>query len=150
MREQSLRNDSDISLTSSIGHGNESSNINHDAKDGGSLDWYSEGPRRRVGYDDLTAIDWIFEYTKERQRLRILYSRAPSILGQARVLLDASQVWLVLIATGLAAGILAASIDVVTDWLGDLKNGYCKSGIGGGRFYLSRGFCCWGNEGTWS
>lgn len=100
-----------------------------------------------MGYDDLTAIDWIFEYTKERQRLRNLYSRATGLLGYAHQLLDASQVWLVLVATGLAAGVLAAGIDVVSDWLGDLKTGYCKNGAGGGRFYLNRGFCCWGHDG---
>ncbi|KAH0536874.1 hypothetical protein FGG08_006277 [Glutinoglossum americanum] len=94
-------------------------------KDGGPLDWYVEGPGRRVGYDDLTAIDWIFEYTKERQRLRILQSNTKGLLGYAAQLVDASQIWLVLIATGIAAGVLAAGIDIVSDWLGDLKMGYC-------------------------
>lgn len=101
-----------------------------------------------MGYDDLTAIDWIFEYTKERQRLRQLYSRAHGWLGQAHQFLDASTVWIVLIATGLSVGVLAAAIDVVSDWLGDIKTGYCRSGAEGGQFYLNRGFCCWGYEGT--
>ena len=118
----------------------------NDTKDGGSLDWYAEGPRRRVGYDDLTAIDWIFEYTKERQRVRHLYSRATGLVGQAQRLFDASQIWLVLIATGLASGLLAASIDVASDWLADLKGGYCRSGKDGGRFYLNKAFCCWGHD----
>lgn len=132
-----------MSLTN--GHANGGTNPN-DTKDGGSLDWYADGPRRRVGYDDLTAIDWIFEYTKERQRVRMLYSRATGILGQAQRLFDASQIWLVLIATGITSGILAASIDVASDWLADLKTGYCKSGTDGGRFYLNKVFCCWGHD----
>ena len=107
-----------------------------------------EGPGRRVGYDDLTAIDWIFEYTKERQRLRILYSQATGILGHLRQVLDASQVWFVLVGAGLLSGVFAAAIDVVSDWLGDLKTGYCQSGAHGGQFYLNRGFCCWGHEGN--
>lgn len=119
----------------------------NDLKDGGPLDWYVEGPGRRVGYDDLTAIDWTFEYTKERQRLRALNSRAKGLVGQFQKLADASQIWLVLIATGLAVGVIAASIDVASDWLGDLKTGYCKNGPGGGKFYLNKGFCCWGHEG---
>lgn len=106
-----------------------------------------EGPGRRVGYDDMTAIDWIFEYTKERQRLRMLRSGAKGLLGYAHELLDASQVWFVLIGTGIAAGVLAAGIDIASDWLGDLKTGYCQNGPGGGKFYLNRGFCCWGLEG---
>ncbi|KAG0637845.1 chloride channel [Tuber brumale] len=101
--------------------------------------WSSEGPGRRV-YDDLTAIDWIFEYTKERIRTRALFRRG-GILGHVAQLWDSSQVWIVLIGTGLAAGLLAAGIDIVTNWLGDLKHGYCDS-----HFYLSREFCCLGLE----
>ena len=100
-----------------------------------------------MGYDDLTAIDWIFEYTKERQRLRFLYSRTTGFFGHVQRLIDASQVWLVLIATGLLAGLLAAGIDVASDWLGDLKTGFCRNGEDGGYFYLNKGFCCWGHEG---
>ncbi|GLI75679.1 chloride channel [Penicillium ochrochloron] len=117
------------------------------SKDGGPLDWYVEGPGRRVGYDDFTAIDWIYEYTKERQRKRLLYSSGQGVFGYVRRVIEASNVWFVLIATGIAVGILAAAIDIATDWLGDLKTGYCKSGSGGGKFYLNRSFCCWGLNG---
>ncbi|MCJ1352689.1 MAG: hypothetical protein MMC33_002673 [Icmadophila ericetorum] len=147
LREQSTLNASPRSdMSPSPGNGHLTAGIPlSDMKESqGPVEWYAEGPRRRVGYDDLTAIDWIFEYTKERQRLRILYSRATGILGYTRQLLDASEVWLVLIATGLASGVLAAGIDVASDWLGDLKNGYCRNGRGGGRFYLNKAFCCWG------
>jgi chloride channel 3/4/5 len=44
---------------------------------------------------------------------------------------------------GVSVGILAAAIDIVSDWLGDLKEGFCKP-----TFYLNRGFCCWGISGT--
>ncbi|KAF7587527.1 hypothetical protein BBP40_007086 [Aspergillus hancockii] len=115
-------------------------------KEGGLLDWYMEGPGRRVGYDDLTAIDWIFEYTKERQRKRLLYANSHSAVGYVLKILDAGNVWIVLIATGILVGIIAASIDIASDWLGDLKTGYCKNGPGGGKFYLNRSFCCWGHD----
>ena len=55
-----------------------------DNKDPTASDWYVEGPGRRVGYDDLTAIDWIFEYAKERQRLRSLYSGASGIVAHLK------------------------------------------------------------------
>jgi chloride channel 3/4/5 len=116
------------------------------AKDGGPLDWYVEGPGRRVGYEDMTAIDWIFEYTKERQRLRILYSSATGLIGYVRQILDASQIWVVLVLTGVATGVFAAGIDVVTDWLADLKTGYCMAGEDGGHFYLNKLFCCFGYD----
>lgn len=132
-------------MTTGSGHAGDGFAFN-DSKDTSALDWYTEGPGRRVGYDDLTAIDWIFEYTKERQRLRYLYSSATGVFGYAQQMLDASQIWIVLIATGVASGVLAAGIDVASDWLADLKTGYCRTGEGGGRFYLNRGFCCWGHE----
>jgi chloride channel 3/4/5 len=115
-----------------------------DTKDASGLDWYVEGPGRRVGYDDLTAIDWIFEYAKERQRLRYLYSGATGILGTIKQLLDASQVWIILVAAGILSGGIAGFIDVASDWLADLKTGYCSSVQDDGRFYLNKGFCCWG------
>ncbi|EFE44888.1 hypothetical protein TRV_00329 [Trichophyton verrucosum HKI 0517] len=115
-------------------------------KPGAPTDWYIEGPGRRVGYDDLTAIDWIFEYTKERQRIRHLNANNPGLLGTFRQLLDASQVWMVLVMTGLAVGLLAGCIDITSRWLADIKVGYCKSGVEGGKFYLNRSFCCWGYD----
>lgn len=121
-------------------------NVNASTKDGISLDWYVEGPGRRVGYEDLTAIDWIFEYTKERQRLRVLASSASGLFGYAQHLLDASQIWIILLLTGLTVGAIAAGIDITTDWLGDLKLGFCSSGPEGGQFYLSKGFCCYGYD----
>jgi chloride channel 3/4/5 len=124
-------------------------NSNGNTKDGAALDWHVEGPGRRVGYEDMTAIDWIFEYTKERQRLRILYSSASGLLGYVQQFMDASQIWVLLILTGLAVGVFAAAIDVVSDWLGDLKTGYCSSGVDGGRFYLNKYFCCFGYD-EWS
>ena len=145
LREQLSNNDSEVSLAIGSGHAEDGIAFS-DSKDGSALDWYTEGPGRRVGYDDLTAIDWIFEYTKERQRLRYLYSRATGLLGYVQQMLDASQIWIILIATGVASGVLAAGIDVASDWLADLKTGYCRTGDGGGRFYLNRGFCCWGHE----
>lgn len=134
-----------LGLGLNAGEAEGSNNIN--AKDGGPLDWYAEGPGRRVGYEDMTAIDWIFEYTKERQRLRILYSSASGLLGYIQQALDASQIWIVLILTGLATGIFAAAIDVASDWLGDVKTGYCSAGVDGGRFYLNKYFCCYGYDG---
>lgn len=115
------------------------------SKLGAPLDWYVEGPGRRVGYEDLTAIDWIFEYTKERTRLRVLYSSASGPLGYAQRLLDASQEWIILVLTGLLVGALAAGIDITTDWLGDLKTGYCST-ADGGAFYLNKHFCCLGYD----
>lgn len=115
------------------------------SKDGMPADWYAEGPARRVGYEDLTAIDWIFEYTKERTRLRVLRSNSRGVLGYFRLAFDNSQEWIILLSTGVLVGAVAAVIDIVTDWLGDLKAGYCSTAEGGA-FYLNRAFCCLGYD----
>lgn len=113
----------------------------------GTGEWTSEGLGRRAGYDDLTAIDWIFEYAKERERLRTLLSNTGGAAGAFARFYDSGQIWLLLVLTGIGTGIFAASIDIVSDWLGDLKEGVCTAGPGGGRFYLNKTFCCWGWDG---
>ena len=107
-------------------------------------DWNQAGPGRRVGYEEFTAIDWIYEYAKERQRFRVLLSNAAGLVGYLRRAVDASQIWFVLVLTGILTGLLAAFIDIASDWLGDLKTGFCTTGEGGGKFYLNKIFCCWG------
>lgn len=117
----------------------------HDTKDGNSHDWYVEGPGRRAGYDNLTSIDWIYEYGRERIRQRQLITNSPGLLGQLRLVADGSQVWVILLLTGIAVGSIAAGIDVASDWLGDLKTGMChNSGDDDGKWYLNKVFCCWG------
>jgi chloride channel 3/4/5 len=140
----------------SVGNGDEDNistaddpSIPQDTKDGSALDWYVEGPGRRVGYDNMTAIDWIFEYAKERQRQRVLKSSNTGLSGYLVQFADASQIWAVLIATGIAAGLFAAFIDIASDWLADLKTGYCSNVEQGGRLYLSKTFCCWGHDGMY-
>lgn len=99
-----------------------------------------------MGYDNLTAIDWIYEYAKERQRLRALVSSTAGVMGHIRQIYDASEIWIVLILSGIASGLVAAFIDVSSDWLADLKTGFCSNQATGGKFYLSRNFCCFGYE----
>jgi len=108
-----------------------------DNKDGNALDWYVEGPGRRVGYDDLTAIDWIYEYNRERKRLRDLPYQS-----YVKQLWDVVEVWVLLVMTGAASGVIAGFIDVASDWLADLKTGFCSNVRDGGKFYLSKSFCC--------
>lgn len=46
--------------------------------------------------------------------------------------------------TGAAIGLNAAVLNIITEWLSDVKLGYCKTA-----FYLNESFCCWGeNNGT--
>ena len=42
---------------------------------------------------------------------------------------------------GAAIGLNAAFLNIVTEWLSDIKRGYCTTA-----FYLNENFCCWGAE----
>ena len=42
---------------------------------------------------------------------------------------------------GAAIGLNAAFLNIITEWLSDVKLGYCKTA-----FYLNESFCCWGEE----
>lgn len=97
--------------------------------------------------ENFRAIDWVSEYSKERRRQQTLSAQATGIIGRFRRALDASEVWMILIITGFVCGVLAGGIDVISDWLADLKNGYCTSVMGSGKFYLNKSFCCWGYNG---
>ena len=43
--------------------------------------------------------------------------------------------------TGAAIGINAAFLNIITEWLSDIKLGYCDTA-----FYLNENFCCWGED----
>ncbi len=118
-----------------------------DSKDSSGFKFYTRLPGHRARYEELAAIDWMLEYARERQRLRTLYSNATGLLGHLLVQIDSCQIWFVLIATGIASGVVAGTIGVISDWLGDLKSGYCKAGSDDGKFYLNRSFCCLGYQG---
>jgi chloride channel 3/4/5 len=43
--------------------------------------------------------------------------------------------------TGAAIGMNAAFLNIITEWLSDIKRGHC-----GTAFYLNENFCCWGED----
>ena len=55
---------------------------------------------------------------------------------------DAGQGWIVVTVIGIVIGLNAAFLNIATEWLSDIKLGYCSTG-----FYLNESFCCWGAEG---
>ena len=89
-------------------------------------------------YEDFTAIDWTEEYNKERSRKHKL-KRTKGLRGYLTLLFDNANIWIILLLTGVSVGLLSAAIDVVSVWLGDVKQGVCTN-----NFYLSKSFCCWG------
>ncbi|CAB4375194.1 unnamed protein product [Rhizophagus irregularis] len=113
---------------------------NDEEFDGDVTEWTMEGTGSRVAYDDFTTIDWIHDFAKERARQKRLHQQK-GIRGRLNILFDAMEGWIVVLVVGIASGILAGIIDITSDWLSDLKEGYCETA-----FYLNRRFCCLGYD----
>ncbi|KAL9102974.1 MAG: hypothetical protein Q9163_001927 [Psora crenata] len=101
-------------------------------------------------YEDFTTIDWVQDAAREQLRRRArqkenagFFERNGS-LGWRRKLrdtYDAGQAWIVVTLVGAAIGLNAAFLNIVTEWLSDVKLGYCTTA-----FYLNENFCCWGAD----
>lgn len=61
-------------------------------------------------------------------------SRLPPILSHLRS-------WACLTIVGILVGLVAALLAIITEYLGNIKSGYCST-----NFYLNRSFCCWGED----
>ena len=101
-------------------------------------------------YEDFTTIDWVQDAAHEQLRRKArrqekagFFEREGGI-GWRRKLwesYDAGQGWIVVSIIGAAIGLNAAFLNIVTEWLSDIKLGYCTTA-----FYLNEQFCCWGAE----
>ncbi|KZS98475.1 Cl-channel protein [Sistotremastrum niveocremeum HHB9708] len=107
-------------------------------------------------YEDFTTIDWIEDAMIERNR-RVRYeSRARSdpssrhgpinarwVYDRARNAVNAAQSWVIISIAGVFIGVNAALISIITEWLSDLKMGYCSDG-----WWLNQQVCCWEIDGA--
>jgi chloride channel 3/4/5 len=101
-------------------------------------------------YEDFTTIDWVQDAAKEqlrrsaRKKTFQLNRRKGwwrSIRQKISELYDAGQAWIVVTLVGIAIGLNAAILNIITEWLADIKLGYCETA-----FYLNEQFCCWGAD----
>ncbi|KAL8731636.1 MAG: hypothetical protein Q9166_003324 [cf. Caloplaca sp. 2 TL-2023] len=101
-------------------------------------------------YEDFTTIDWIQDAAREQLRRRARRKQNAGVfelkgsLGWRRRLeetYDAGQAWIVVTLVGAAIGLNAGFLNIITEWLSDIKLGYCTTA-----FYLNESFCCWGDE----
>lgn len=94
----------------------------------------------RIWYDDYTSIDWIHDHVKERVRLRKLRSKT-GIKGYLFNLYDSSQAWIIVSIIGVSCGGIAAFIDVSSQFLTNIRFGYCSKNL---LYGYDR--CCKGRE----
>ena len=101
-------------------------------------------------YEDFTTIDWVQDAAREQLRRRARkkenagFFEREGHLGWRRKLTDsyeAGQAWIVVTLVGAAIGLNAAFLNIITEWLSDVKLGYCSTA-----FYLNEDFCCWGTD----
>ncbi|KAK6596082.1 voltage gated chloride channel [Botrytis cinerea] len=101
-------------------------------------------------YEVDTSQDWVQDAAKEQIRRKVRKRETAGFFergGHAgwRYKLwesyDAAQAWIVVTIIGAAIGLNAAFLNIITEWLSDIKLGYCKTG-----FYLNESFCCWGED----
>lgn len=102
-------------------------------------------------YEDFTTIDWVQDAARAQLRRKARRQEKAGLFerygryGWRRRLWDtyeAGQAWLVVTLVGAAIGLNSAFLNIVTEWLSDIKLGYCTTA-----FYLNEQFCCWGAEG---
>ncbi|CAG8603128.1 23517_t:CDS:2, partial [Cetraspora pellucida] len=96
-------------------------------------------------YEDFTTIDWVQDAIYERSRMNALRSAAIenrfSWNTWFRLSYESSQAWIVVSIVGAIIGLNAALTDIITEWVSDLKFGYCKNS-----WWLNQKFCCWDIE----
>ncbi|PYI02873.1 voltage-gated chloride channel [Aspergillus sclerotiicarbonarius CBS 121057] len=102
-------------------------------------------------YEDFTTIDWVQDAVHEQARRRAKRRDGSGFWDQegtfgwrrkVRESYDAGQAWLVITIVGAAIGLISAFLNIITEWLSDVKLGHCTTA-----FYLNEQFCCWGAEG---
>ncbi|KAE8376910.1 voltage-gated chloride channel [Aspergillus bertholletiae] len=102
-------------------------------------------------YEDFTTIDWVQDAVHEQARRREKRRDGGGFWDQegafgwrrkVRESYDAGQAWLVITIVGAVIGFISAFLNIITEWLSDIKLGHCTTA-----FYLNESFCCWGAEG---
>ncbi|QUC16654.1 uncharacterized protein UV8b_00895 [Ustilaginoidea virens] len=100
-------------------------------------------------YEDFTTIDWVQDASREQARRKSRQKRAAGLYERGQqgwryrvwASYDAAQGWIVVTIIGAAIGLNAALLNIITEWLSDVKLGYCTTA-----FYLNENFCCWGED----
>ncbi|KAK9476395.1 chloride channel, partial [Lipomyces japonicus] len=100
-------------------------------------------------YEDFSTIDWVQDAAREQLRRRIKKykqfqygtTRTAKLIDYLKIGYESIQGWIVVSAIGVTIGIIAALLNIITEFLADIKLGYCTTG-----FYLNESFCCWGAE----
>ncbi|KAM7217074.1 CLC voltage-gated chloride channel protein [Rhypophila decipiens] len=100
-------------------------------------------------YEDFTTIDWVQDAAREQLRRKSRRKKHAGLFDSGQLdwrhrlqeSYDAAQGWIVVTIIGAAIGLNAAFLNIITEWLADIKLGYCTTA-----FYLNENFCCMGED----
>ncbi|KAL7271131.1 glycerol ethanol, ferric requiring protein [Rhizina undulata] len=100
-------------------------------------------------YEDFTTIDWVQDAARAQLQRRLqrrgkdgFFTRGGGGWRQkVKESYDAGQAWIVISLIGACIGLNASFLNIITEWLSDIKLGHCSTA-----FYLNKNFCCWGAE----
>lgn len=90
----------------------------------------------RTWYDQFTSTDWVHDSVADGIRLRELRSRR-DIRGRLLAWFDGAQGWILVAVIGCITAAIAYLVDVSSDLIFDLKEGFCTT-----RWFHSRSDCC--------
>lgn len=86
-------------------------------------------------YDDFKTIDWVEE--------NLQVHKSKSINKKSHLQLSTFyqffQTYIILTIVGIIIGTVAGCLNIITEYLSNIRTGYCSNA-----FYLNRSFCCWG------
>lgn len=104
--------------------------------------WTAQASVRQLKrFDDFTTIDWVEDQLANHKESLHRSRTARHFTSFRTRFLSFAMNWLVLAGMGIAIGLIAGCLNIITAWLGSLRFGYCSNG-----FYLSKAFCCWGQD----
>lgn len=99
--------------------------------------------------DSHSITDWVQDAARERLRRKARRRQTAGLYDTGKVdwrykvknAYEDAQGWIVVTIIGIAIGLNAAFLNIITEWLSDIKMGYCTTA-----FYLNEKFCCWGED----
>ncbi|KAG0444991.1 hypothetical protein HPB47_005966, partial [Ixodes persulcatus] len=123
----------------------EAENAQLTASSGGQQQELEEQLGPGAQYEDFHTIDWQRDLARDRMWHRLIVKRrGQGGLWETLVgFNDAWSGWLCVLLVGLAAGAIAAVIDIGALWMKDLKEGICPQA-----FWLNKEQCCWASNDT--
>lgn len=114
-----------------------SRSIQLESLDDSTQNWDNNIPQLKR-FEDFKTIDWINDNLQSNKR-KLLLNENTQTSFKLLNFYKSLQTYIILTAVGITIGFVAGSLNIVTEYLSNIRTGYCAS-----HFYLNKNFCCWG------